>query len=169
MTLHSKVLIITSFIFFGSCTKETNEVIVNESGRYSIEVLPEWSYSTDNSSTTIVRAKSLVVEATLSISIIESEYETLSESFSEYVAQLPPGFQDYASLGNGNTQINGIPAMWHGMKDTENGNRFRTLVYVMQQVGNEMIVISCSSLDDTFDKYEEDFTKMAFTFSKLEK
>lgn len=156
------------FTLMISCAQQNKEVITNLSGGYSIEVLPDWDHTIENSNTSIMRSKSLIVEATLSVSTLESEYETLDESFNEYVAQLPSGFADYSSLGNGYTQINNTPAKWHRMKDTEAGKRYMTVIYVMQPIGKKMILISCSSLEETFANYEEDFTKMSFSLDRVD-
>lgn len=167
MTLLDRLLIVVLLLIFVSCAPKSSEVVKNKNGGYAIEVLPDWYYTVDNSNTTILKSKSLIVQATLSVSILESEYETLEESFTEYVAQLPPGFNSYLSLGSGNTQIDNTPVMWHKMRDTEDGNRFLTLIYVMQPIGKKMILISCSALEQSFDGYEEDFTKMCFSLKKL--
>jgi len=169
MTFRNQLVISALFIFCLSCAQQDKKVITNQSGGYSIEVLPEWVYSFENSSTTILKSKSLIVQATLHVSTLDSDYQTLEESFNEYVAQLPSGFTDYVSVGNGHTQINNIPAMWHRMKDTENGARYQTLIYVTQPIGKRMVLITCSSLENTFDNYEEDFTKMSFSLNTLHK
>lgn len=163
-------LIVSAFFLLSSaCVQEDRKLVSNQSGGYAIEVLSDWDYSIKNSSTTAIKAKSLIVQATLSVSILESEYGTLEESFNEYVAQLPSGFVDLVKVGGGETQINGIAAMWYRMKDTEDGVHFENLVYVMQPVGRKMVVISCSSPENSFREYEEDFTSMAFSCNILKK
>lgn len=121
-----------------------------------------------SSNTTISSTKSPTIEATLYVTAIESEYGSLQESFDNYVAQLPPGFENYVSLGSGNSQINDKPAMWHKMRYTEDGAQSTTTLYLLQPTGNKLFVISCSAITKNLDKYEQDFTAMSFSLILLD-
>jgi hypothetical protein len=151
-------------LFLSSCAASVPEHVTNDIGGYSLDIQPGWTTVTEGSNMQALASHSLIVSATVSVTVFDSEYDSLTESFEEYVAQLPPGFEDYKSYGNGATEINKIPARWHKMSDTEDGKKFMNLMYVLQPVGKQLYVISCSSIIDDFAKYEQDFTKMIFSF-----
>jgi hypothetical protein len=170
MDMTFRNLVVSVFLLLSSsCGPADKKLVTNERGGYSVEVQPGWDYSIESSGMKALKSESLVVQATFGVTVFTSEYETLQESFNEYVAQLPSGFANYVKVSSGETEINGVPAMWHRMKDTDNGIRFETVVYVTQPVGKKIVMISCSAAESSFREYEEDFTSMAFSLKTSKK
>ncbi len=129
-------------------------------------MLRDWAlYKLKDASTSIVNKNTSTIEATFYVTVTESEYASLEESFNNYVAQLPPGFENYKNLGNGMTQIGNKPAMWHKMTDTENRVQFTTTLYLIQPTGKKLYVISCSAPTHVLSKYETDLTEMSFSLN----
>ena len=168
MLLHKRILAFALLIWAISCSQGNKEKITNEVGGYSVTLSKDWVlYKLRDASTSIVSKRTPTIEATFYITVINSEYSSLEESFSSYVAQLPPGFENYVNLGNGKTQIDNKPAMWHKMSDTSKGVQIVTTIYLIQPPGSKLFVISCSAPKNALNKYEEDFTEMSFSLHLL--
>ncbi|MCW5909729.1 MAG: hypothetical protein KIT62_01585 [Cyclobacteriaceae bacterium] len=154
-----------------SCTSSETRIVTNKKGKYTINMPPEWDYSLEDLSTRLYRTRyygTNYVTGTLFVSMTDSDYESLEESVINYVGQLKHGFTDYKKIGDGLTQINGVTTSWHRMKDTDKGTRFVTLQYLMQPKGRKLFVINCSATEGTFDDFEDDFNKIAFSFKILD-
>lgn len=163
----SHLLVAAFFATALACSSPKEKAITNEQGGYVMRVPPEWDYELTDSTTRITQTKyygTSYVTGTVSVSIMESKYETLEETVTNYIGPLKYMFAEYEKLSEGYTQINGATANWHKMKDTENGVTYITLQYLMQPNGKKLITINCSATEDTFEDFEADFNKIAFSF-----
>ena len=111
----------TSFVLLGlilCCSSSQTKIITNKLGNHSIEILPDWDYKFEKTSTRIGKTKyygTQYVTGTLLITEALSEYNTLDESFETYLRQFPYAFKDFKKISEGKTEINGLTSRWFRM------------------------------------------------------
>jgi hypothetical protein len=164
------ITLIVIVFLINSCHSSSNKNVFNKDGNYTLEILPDWKYKIEDANTRI--SKTMLTETksmsgTLLVTTMESTHSTLNESFNYLIGTLPDNFINYKKISVGETFINGISAKWHRMEDEENDLVYVTLQYIMQLNSKDMIVMNCSSTKDSFAYFEEDFTKMVFSFKQI--
>ena len=170
MNMESFTLLVFIGLIF-SCSSSETKIITNKLGNHSIEILPDWDYKFEKTSTRIGKTKyygTQYVTGTLLISEGLSEYNTLDETFETYLSQFPNAFKDFKKISEGKTEINGLTSRWFRMTDNDNGTIYTTVQYVIQQKGKVSYSLNCSATRDTFKDFEEDFNKMVFSYKRLD-
>ncbi len=141
-----KFLLLFVTILLINCSNPTKRTINNEDGRYTINISPGWDYQLSGIETRVIQDENKSTgNGQVFITIYESEYSNLDDSFMHYTEHLSERFDNYQSVSQGDTQISGLLTKWHRMKDTANGSRYETLQYILQPSGQSLVVINCSA------------------------
>ncbi len=159
------------FAIFLSCSSNETKVVTNKEGNYSVTVLHDWKYRIEKKNTRIektIKIGTQYVSGTLTISEGPTEYNTLDETASIYLSQFPSTFTDFRKISEGSTEINGIRCRWFRMTDNDNGTTYMTVQYILQQKEKVCYILNCSATEDMFRDFEEDFTRMVFSYKRHE-
>lgn len=165
LSLTSRMLSIAMCLIFLSCVSESNQRITNDKGNYSIVKLADWDYEIKNRSIMITQTKnydSLDVTGTIIIAPGNSQF-SLDETFTAVVNELPNSLKDFQKINEGYTEINGYPTRWLKLSYTLNDFKCISLRYYMMLGKGTPVMIDCSSINGTFEDFEEDFNKMVFS------
>lgn len=158
---------ITMFLIFLSCVAESDQKITNDKGNYSIIKLANWDYDFKNRSAMITQTRNfdtLAVTGTIIIAPGNSEL-SLEDTFTAVKNDLSKNLKDFQKIGEGYTEINGQPARWLRLSYTLYDFRYISLRYYMMLSERTPVMIDCSSIDGTFEDFEEDFNKMVFSLT----
>ncbi len=151
---------------FLSCAQHSDQRIINKSGGYSINKLSDWNYEMKNRSTMITKDRqydTLTVYGTLIVARGNSAL-SLDSTFTLIKNDLPNTLKDFQKISEGYSEINGHPVRWLKSSYTLYEFRYISIRYYMMLYEKKSVMIECSSIDGTFEDFEEDFNKMIFSF-----
>jgi hypothetical protein len=160
------IITINCCLIFSACTDKSGERLVNNKGNYSINKLSDWDYEIKNRSimiSQIRRYDSLSVTGTLIVAPGNSDLPSLDDTFTAFKNDLPRTLKDYQKINEGYSEINGHPTRWIKLSYTLYNFKYISLRYFMQLSEKTPVMIDCSSIDGTFEDFEEDFNEMVFS------
>lgn len=105
---------------------------------------------------------SLEVTGSIIITVGNSQ-PSLDETFTAIVNELPNSLMDYQKLNEGYTEINGHPTRWLKLSFTLYDFKYISLRYFMMLDKETPVMVDCSSINGTFEDFEDDFNKMVFS------
>jgi len=104
------------------------------------------------------------LEVTGSILIAPADSElSLEDTFDAIQRDLPNSLQDFQKINEGSTEINGRQTKWLKLSYTLYDFKYISLRYYLKLSEKKAVMIDCSSINGTFEYFEEDFNKMAFS------
>ena len=165
LNIKTAMLIITVCYIFFSCIPESDQRIKNDKGNYSITKLANWDYEIKNRSTMITQTRefdSLGVTGTIIIAPGNSEL-SLDDTFTAIKNDLPKTLKDFQKINEGYTEINGHPTRWLKLSYTLYDFKYISLRYYMELAERTPVMVDCSSINGTFEDFEQDFNKMVFS------
>ena len=110
------------------------------------------------------------VKGVLNISTMISEYDTIDESMYHYMdtQNMLSFFQGARKVSDGVSEINGLKTIWFRMKAAQEKDiRQEVIIYNIQLKNNLLVSFICVAQEDKFGDFEEEFTKMVYSFKTL--